>query len=89
MTLERALRLMDTHELLSAPIERATFNLGLGLHTAAPRIEAAYSAYEAVIGGREGVEGCDAWVEFHGRAYCDLEGLRAAARGIEEKGYVP
>lgn len=61
----------------------------MALHTAAPRIEAAYGAYDAAIGEREDVKACDAWVDFHGQAYCDLDGLRAAHRGIEEKGYVP
>lgn len=82
---------MDTHGLLSNPSERATFNLGLGLHTAAPRIEAAYSAYlDFAAEEARGVANCSAWVEFHGRGYCDVEDLRGAvARGIEEKGYVP
>ncbi|BEI94341.1 uncharacterized protein CcaverHIS019_0608000 [Cutaneotrichosporon cavernicola] len=80
-TLDRATSLLDTHALLTG--ERDTFQLALSLHTAAPRIAAAFSANEEDVP-------CDAWVKFHGSVYCDAEPLsRAVSRGIEAANYTP
>ncbi|CAK9782754.1 hypothetical protein CC85DRAFT_260485 [Cutaneotrichosporon oleaginosum] len=80
-TLERATSLLDNHGLLTA--ERDTFRLALGLHTAAPRIAAAFSANDEDVG-------CASWVQFHGHVYCDAEELaRAVTHGIESADYVP
>lgn len=86
--LERALLLMDSHGLLTAPTQRDTFNMALGLHTAAPRISAAYSAYYVDEDSMH-VQNCSSWVEFRGQGYCDAEELRRIVeRGVEERGYI-
>lgn len=62
--------------------------MALGLHTAAPRITAAYAAYD-IDDEAMGVENCTAWVDFRGKAYCDVDELRQVVeRGVEERGYV-
>jgi len=75
-TLNTAVKLINEHQFLS---ELSTFNLALALHTAVPRIEAAYSWYGSNVGesGRR-VEGCSSWVEWRGKGYCESEGLSIA-----------
>jgi UDP-glucose:glycoprotein glucosyltransferase len=78
-TLNTAIQLIGEHQLLP---ELSTFNLALALHTAVPRIEAAYNWYESSVeDARLGVEGCSSWVEANGKGYCDAESLTAAMVG--------
>ncbi|KAL7422173.1 killer toxin resistant protein [Cryptotrichosporon argae] len=68
--------LLETHALL-APDARAALELGLALHVAAPRIEAAYAWYGAHVDeGARGVGGCASWVEWRGKAFCAADELR-------------
>lgn len=74
--LEQALSLIESHALLPLPSEQSTFNLGLALHAAAPRVEAAFASYASVDEASLGVAGCDAWVEWRGKGFCDVDDLR-------------
>jgi UDP-glucose:glycoprotein glucosyltransferase len=75
-TLDTAVKLINEHQLLP---KLSTFNLALALHTAVPRIEAAYSWYGSNVDERGlGVEGCSSWVEWRGKGYCESEGLSIA-----------
>ena len=77
-TLETALDLLSSHDLLSKPSSLSTLNYALGSHTAAPRIEAFYNWYEGSIDeSAVGVEGCGSWVEWKGKGFCQVQGLRA------------
>lgn len=75
-TLDTAVKLINEHQLLP---ELSTFNLALALHTAVPRIEAAYSWYESNI-DEDGlaVKSCNSWVEWRGEGYCESESLSLA-----------
>lgn len=75
-TLDTAVELINEHQLLP---ELSTFNLALALHTAVPRIEAAYSWYGSNVdeAGLE-VEGCGSWVEWRGKGYCESQSLSIA-----------
>jgi UDP-glucose:glycoprotein glucosyltransferase len=75
-TLDTAVKLINEHQFLP---ELSTFNLALALHTAVPRIEAAYSWYGSNVDeGGLGVQGCGSWVEWQGKGYCESEGLSIA-----------
>jgi UDP-glucose:glycoprotein glucosyltransferase len=91
--LEVAQNLIDSHGLLresgrehaSTSAGRTTLDLALALHTAAPRIAAAYAAYDSSRAQALGAADCESWVEVRGRAFCDAKALRVdLERGIEE-----
>lgn len=83
-TLEVAHNLLDSHSLLRDASSRATLNLALALHSAAPRITASYAAYDAAREHSLGVQDCQAWVEHRGKGFCDVDALRRdVERSIE------
>lgn len=75
-TLSTAVQLISEHQLLP---ELSTFHLALALHTAIPRIEAAYSWYESNVDeSKLSVKGCSSWVEWRGEGFCESESLSLA-----------
>ena len=83
-TLNAAVHLINEHQLLP---ELSTFNLALALHTAVPRIEAAYSWYGSNVDeGALDVERCSSWVEWRGKGYCESESLSIAMDIALEEG---
>jgi len=87
-TLEVAHNLLDSHNLLRGPA-RSTLDLALALHAAAPRITAAYAAYNSSHAEVLGVGECEAWVEIRGKGFCGVEELRKdVERSIEAKEHV-
>ncbi|WVN85210.1 uncharacterized protein L203_100355 [Cryptococcus depauperatus CBS 7841] len=83
------LDLIQAYSLLPSPASLSTFHLALSLHSTAPRIEAGYNWYETSVRRNEaslGVEGCQGWVEWRGKGFCDAEELRKDMQlSIEEK----
>lgn len=72
-TLDTAVQLINEHQLLP---DLSTFNLALALHTAVPRIQAAYSWYESNVDESGlSVKDCSSWVECNGMGYCESESL--------------
>ena len=68
--------MIKSHNILPAP-SISTLQYALGLHTVVPKIEAYYSWYEQTTDSAQlGVEGCGSWVEWKGKVFCDVEGLR-------------
>ncbi|KAH8101097.1 glycosyltransferase family 24 protein, partial [Cristinia sonorae] len=59
----------------------AGFKMGLGLHTATPKIEAFYQYYLDRHSSRDGAE-CGSWVDWYGQVVCDVETLAHLA-GVE------
>ena len=77
---ERVLRTLQD-QFLSDPVTLGLFELGLSLHTAAPKIEAYYQYYRSSVVpsvGENYDDGCVAWVHFDGRQFCRLEDLKSA-----------
>ena len=75
-TLDAATKLIKEHELFVAA-SLSTFNYALGLHTAAPRLEAFYKWYEDTIDEESLVVGtCGSWVDWRGKGYCDASTLK-------------
>lgn len=74
--MEVTLNLLDSHKLLKDASSKSTLNLALALHTAAPRITAAYGAYDASKAQELGTAECESWVEYRGKGYCDADALR-------------
>jgi len=63
------------------------YKLALGMHTAVPRIEAAYSWYANNINEKAmGVEECGSWVEWRGKGFCAKDELRRDAEMSIEAG---
>lgn len=56
------------------------------MHTAVPRIEAAYVWYESEIDEKAvGVDTCGSWVEWRGKGFCGVEELaNDVERSIED-----
>ncbi|THH29185.1 hypothetical protein EUX98_g5002 [Antrodiella citrinella] len=52
----------------------AATKMGLGLHTAVPKIEAFYQHYLDRQAARKGTE-CGSWVDWYGQVVCDVETL--------------
>ena len=71
-------------EFLVDPVSLGSFELGLGLHTAAPKIEAYYQFYNtSVIPSLEAFDkNCEDWVYFMGKQICTPEGLESSLSGI-------
>ena len=72
---ERALRTLKD-EFLTDPVTLGSFELGLSLHTAAPKIEAYHQFYRSSVLPSLGDmydDDCEAWVHFDGRQFCRLE----------------
>ncbi|OXG53132.1 UDP-glucose:glycoprotein glucosyltransferase [Cryptococcus neoformans] len=86
--LSSTLDLIQAYSLLPSPSSLSTFHLALSLHSTAPRIEAQYNWYNSAVKGQEnklGVEGCEGWVEWRGKGFCDVDGLkRDMEMSIEE-----
>ncbi|WVF72342.1 hypothetical protein IAT40_007156 [Kwoniella sp. CBS 6097] len=77
--LSSTLDLISSYSLLPNPSSLSTFNLALSLHTAVPKIEAEYSWYEDTLRSQEvtlGVTGCEGWVEWRGKGFCDVDELK-------------
>lgn len=75
--LARAIDLISSHRILPTPSALSTLQYALGLHTTAPRIEAFYSWYNSTVNEAAlGVTGCKSWVEWRGKGFCNVEGLR-------------
>jgi UDP-glucose:glycoprotein glucosyltransferase len=86
-TLSTALGLIETHHLLPDPSAVSTLHYALGLHTAVPKIEAYYSWYETSVDeALLGVEACGSWVEWKGKGFCDVNGLRNDIESAIEDG---
>jgi UDP-glucose:glycoprotein glucosyltransferase len=78
--LSTALDLISTYNLLAKPSSLSTFNLALSLHTSVPRIEALYSWYRGAVDEEAldvGGEGCESWVEWRGKGFCEVEDLKS------------
>jgi hypothetical protein len=79
-------------EFLTDPVTLGSFELGLSLHTAAPKIEAYYQYYRSSVVpslGENYDEGCEAWVHFDGQQFCRLEDFESAlAQSNKMLGYV-
>jgi UDP-glucose:glycoprotein glucosyltransferase len=63
---------------LSDPVTLGSFELGLSLHTAAPKIEAYYQFYNtSVVPSLEGnyYSSCETWVYWRGQQICSPDGL--------------
>ena len=68
-------------KFLTDPVTLGSFELGLSLHTAAPKIEAYYQYYISSVVlslGENYDEGCEAWVQFDGQQFCRLEDFESA-----------
>ncbi|WVR05054.1 hypothetical protein IAU60_002066 [Kwoniella sp. DSM 27419] len=77
--LSSALDLISAYSLLPDPSSLSTFNLALALHTSAPKIQAEYAWYESSLRAKEGelgVQGCEGWVEWRGKGFCEVDELR-------------
>ena len=86
---EKALAVLRS-EYLTDPVTLGSFELGLSLHTAAPKIEAYYQFYNTSVIPSLGKQyrPCDTWVHWHGEQLCDIEELEARVREIgTEKRY--
>ena len=73
-------------KFLSDPVTRGSFELGLSLHVAAPKIEAYYQFYEKnVVPSLAAYDPqCENWVYWHGKQICsptDLDVLLSSSRG--------
>lgn len=53
----------------------STFKLALSTRSAAPKIEAHYQYYQTGVAPslKDGQDGCDTWMSFHGQQYCSPE----------------
>ena len=74
---EKVLELLGDKFLLD-PVTLASFELGLSLHTAAPKIEAYYQFYNtSVVPSLEGnyYTSCETWVYWRGQQICSPDGL--------------
>lgn len=79
---ERVLQLLGD-EFLSDPVTLGSFELGLSLHTAAPKIEAYYQFYNTSVvpslGGKYH-NSCETWVYWRGEQICSPDGLESILR---------
>lgn len=78
------------NEFLSDPVTLGSFELGLSLHTAAPKIEAYYQFYNtSVVPSLEGnyYTACETWVYWRGQQICSPDGLESILRepGTDKK----
>lgn len=65
---------------LSEPGELASMEMTFALHSAVPKIEAAYQYYAGSQAAR-GAD-CESWVDWYGEVVCDVETLQRLA-GVE------
>ncbi|WVQ78198.1 hypothetical protein IAT38_000281 [Cryptococcus sp. DSM 104549] len=87
--LSSTLDLISAYKLLPSPSSLSTLHLALSLHSTAPRIEAEYNWYESAVRGNEtqlGVEGCEGWVEWRGKGFCEVDELRRDVEMSIEEG---
>ena len=74
--LDTAVEIIGEHQLLP---ELSTFHFALALHTAVPRIEAAYNWYSSNVNETHlQMERCSSWVDWGGVGYCDPDSLDEA-----------
>jgi UDP-glucose:glycoprotein glucosyltransferase len=79
---EKALEILRA-EFLTDPVTLGSFELGLSLHTAAPKIEAYYQFYNtSIVPSLSGKykEECETWVFWRGEQICSPVGLEATLR---------
>jgi UDP-glucose:glycoprotein glucosyltransferase len=69
------------HEHIPDSGSLAAVEMGLALHSAAPKIEAFYQHYINLHGGKSD-RGCGSWVDWYGETVCDAERLKQLA-GVE------
>ena len=67
---------------MTDPVVLGSFELGLSLHTAAPKIEAYYQYYETSVvpSLTEYDESCESWVHWRGKQICRTNDLEATLR---------
>ena len=80
-----------SQEYVNDPVALASFELGLSLHTAAPKIEAYYQFYDTNIVPSlvKYNDSCQSWVQWRGEQVCmpsDLE--RMLQQSTRERRYV-
>lgn len=87
---EKAIRILQT-DYMTDPVVLGSFELGLSLHTAAPKIEAFYQFYETnvVPSLSEYDESCQSWVYWRGKQICTPDDLDTTLRqGTDEQKYI-
>jgi Thioredoxin-like domain len=79
---ERVVKLLHD-EFFTDPVTLGSFELGLSLHTAAPKIEAYYQYYRtSVVSSLDKYdESCDNWVHWRGEQICSPDNLEATLKG--------
>ena len=76
---------------MTDPVILSSFELGLSLHTAAPKIEAYYQFYDTnvVPSLTEYDESCQSWVYWSGKQFCTTTDLDATLRqGTDKRRYI-
>jgi UDP-glucose:glycoprotein glucosyltransferase len=78
---EKSLRILQ-NEYMTDPVVLGSFELGLSLHTAAPKIEAYYQFYETSVvpSLTEYDESCQSWVHWRGKQICRTKDLEVTLR---------
>ena len=87
---ERVLQLLH-NEFLTDPVTLGSFELGLSLHTAAPKIEAYYQFYNTSVVTSLGKydESCTSWVHWQGKQICSPDNLETTLReSTTERRYI-
>ena len=87
---EKAIRILQT-DYMTDPVVLGSFELGLSLHTAAPKIEAYYQFYETSVvpSLTEYDESCQSWVYWRGKQICSPDDLDTTLRqGTDEQRYI-
>lgn len=87
---EKALQILR-NDYMTDPVVMGSFELGLSLHTAAPKIEAYYQFYETnvVPSLTEHDESCQSWVYWQGKQICTPDDLETTLRqGTDEQRYL-
>jgi len=84
---EAALQLLKS-EFLVDLVALSSFELGLSLHTAAPKVEAYYQFYRtSVVHSISSYEDCGSWVLWRGEQICSPDDLEMTLRKAGEKRY--
>lgn len=79
---EEVLQLLGD-SFLTDPVTLGSFELGLSLHTAAPKIEAYYQFYNtSVVPSLDGeyYESCETWVYWRGKQICSPDDIESTLR---------
>ena len=78
-------------EFLTDPVTLGSFELGLSLHTAAPKIEAYYQFYNSsVVPSLDGeyYELCETWIYWRGKQICSPDDIETTLRQAGKPKYV-